>query len=133
MNPETLQKIFFVICGIMLILSFFLPPPTDTEINEAREKEENEFHEYQRRWKNMQQRNNTIRYDKDYSSQSKPEPEPESSMQKFHRENTFNECIKRGGTLTTGEAMEALYGASEEIEYFFPDRYRGEQEDEQKE
>lgn len=47
----------------------------------------------------------------------------ETSMQKFRRENSMREVVKRGGYLTTGERMEAMYGACEEAAMCFPDEY----------
>lgn len=49
--------------------------------------------------------------------------ESETPMQKFRRENTMSECVRRGGYLTTGERMEAMYGTCEEAAMCFPDEY----------
>jgi hypothetical protein len=51
------------------------------------------------------------------------EPEAETPVQKFRRENSMSEVIKRGGYLTTGERMEAMYGACEEAAQCFPEEY----------
>lgn len=52
-----------------------------------------------------------------------PAEESETPMQKFRRENSMSECVRRGGYLTTGERMEAMYGACEETAMCFPDEY----------
>ena len=52
-----------------------------------------------------------------------PVEESETSMQKFRRENSMREVVKRGGYLTTGERMEAMYGACEEAAMCFPGEY----------
>lgn len=105
----------------MIIVSFFVPPPTDEEI-EKQKKEDAEYEQQRRAVTNWNSYDKPTQYEEP-EKRKDPEPESETHAQKFRRENTMRECVRRGGYLTTGERMEAMYGACEEAAQCFPDEY----------
>lgn len=114
--------LFVIVAGIAaLIYSEWKTTPEDRKRFAEEQKglaEEEREYERQREWENhrrWERVNNPPRIEEDAPRQSKePELEPETPMQKFRRQNTVSECLKRGGVLTTGEDMSAMYGVTKE-------------------
>jgi len=64
-----IEDLIWVIPVIMIVVSLFVPPPTDAEISQA--KKEDEEYEQQRRWEERRAMNASNSY------QSEPDEEPQ--------------------------------------------------------
>lgn len=119
-NFEIVISVFLVILWLVLFFSGafkgeYNPQESgwlsDERPRKFRQPDSDESDELENDWWKSRQANNA------------PAEKPETPMQKFRRKNTMREVVKRGGYLTTGERMEAMYGVCEEAAMCFPDEY----------
>ena len=115
---ETAISVFLVFVWLYLLFSGKFAP-TEEDLSEEQP--------YQSGWLSNDKPKVEVQDEDDFPAygryNSEPEVEPESPMQKFRRQNTLSECVRRGGFLTTGERMEAMYGPCEEAASCFPEEY----------
>lgn len=102
-----------IVIGLIALLVFAAP-------DEAEDKQDDT---YESGWLSREPYKHKYEEDIYIPHKKQEEEEPETRAQKFRRENSMREVMKRGGYLTTGERMEAMYGACEEAAQCFPEDY----------